>query len=171
MNWKTVLCQIAYAAFLTIVAQIFTFKTMVIVAFAQMIGYLLAKDLGLISPQMKPTTEKDGKDGEDDDCDTDYMTRFYVIDFGDGKFGVSRSKMQKRDGRLLTRRELFADDMELAQFFFCKEYMCCSWDPPYGGVKGDRPTKEWWLAQPPYEFEVDTMLSTHIFKDKAYISG
>lgn len=172
MNWKSALCQLVFCIIFGITAQLCGYRAMVITALALIMGYIYAKDIGWlnIGQHEKPTTDKDK---DDEDFDPNYMTRFYVVNFGDGKFGVSRSKMQRRDSRLLTRRELFADNMELAQFFYCQAHMCCSWDPPYGGVKGKgkRPTKEWWLSQPPCEYEVDQILSNHIFKDKAYISG
>lgn len=171
MNWKSALCQLVFCIIFGITSKIWDYRIMVITALSLIMGYIYAKDMGWLTRVNDDDDKHDPDDKEDEDFDPNYMTRFYVVNFGDRKFGVSRSKMQRRDARLLTRRELFAGNMELAQFFYCKEYMCCRWDPPYGGVKGARPTKDWWLAQPPYEFEVDTMLSTIIFKDKAYISG
>ena len=173
MNWKGFLCQVGYALLLGILSSVIGFEPMVIGGLAIICGYLFAKDIGWLSHDKEPFVRRNKKSGNSSDAEDeneDYGTKFYVISMGDGKFSVTRSKFRGEDGRILTRGDIYKGDMDLAQCMYCHEFMCCSWNPPYGGVNGDRPSKEVWLAQKPYEFEIDMMLTRMVFGEHAYVS-
>lgn len=102
--------------------------------------------------------EADGKQGPKDN----YGTRFFIVECSDGIKWVTRSKNENTYGRPLTREELYRGWMDEAECEYAHAFMCGGFptkpDP-------DRPTKEEWLAEEPYEYEVDRFVTKKIFPE------
>lgn len=165
MNWKSALCQLVFSVVFSVIAYFCGFRTMAITAFALIMGYIYAKDMGWLT---RVNDDDDKHDPDDEKDDSNYGTKFVIVDMGDGKFSVTRSNNQRSHGFPLTRLDLFKNDMDLAEFFYTHEFMCCGWASPDDRT---RPCKEEWLAREPYEFEVDTVLSKFLYGERAYITG
>ena len=172
-NKRILICSIIGGGLVFALRFAFGFYSAVLAILAMLYAYTLYGHFAL-------TVWKDDKNNGGDesgnepvggDADDDNGEQFYVVNMGDGLFSVTRSKNLAKDGRPMTRLDLYKDDMDRAQQMYCKEFLCCSWDPPYGGVKGKRPTKEWWLNRAPYDFEVDEMLTKLVFGKNAYLGG
>lgn len=87
-----------------------------------------------------------------------YGTDFRVIDIDRKK--VSRATEFAKDGRPLTRRELYAGREGVAECEYAHEFMCGGFpteDTP------DRPSKDEWMNATPHPFEVDEYLSEKLF--------
>ena len=98
--------------------------------------------------------------------DDDYGSRFYVLDWVEGRKVVTRSKVRAKHNegcRVLTRNDIYNGRMEKAQCEYAHAFMC-------GGFPSSpdptRPSKEEWLSEEPYEFEVDEFISEKLFQDK-----
>lgn len=88
-----------------------------------------------------------------------YGPRFFIVDIGDKKY-VTRSVARPDSARPLTRRELYDGRMGEAQREYAHAFMCTGFP-----TKEDptRPTMEAWLAEEPFEFEVDKFVSEKLF--------
>ena len=100
----------------------------------------------------------------------DSMEDFYVVDMGDGMLSATRSKLRvlvngKPKCRMLTRRELYKDDMGRAECAYCHEFMCGAFP---AGDDPERPSKDEWLDMRPYPHEVDEFLTRKLFGGAAY---
>ena len=73
---------------------------------------------------------------------------------------VTRSKNIGRYGRKLTRADIYKGRYGQAESEYAHAFMCGGF--PYG-KDPTRPTKEEWMAQEPYDFEVDLYLSEKLF--------
>ena len=104
---------------------------------------------------------KEPAPGPNDD-DKDYGTRFFVVECSDDVKWVTRSKIQRQGNRPLSRKELYNGRWLEAESEYAHSFMCGGFptkpDP-------DRPSKEDWLAEEPFEFEVDYFISQKLFPE------
>lgn len=96
----------------------------------------------------------------------DYLPKFRILNMGDNKFSATRSRLQAKDGRPLLRKDIYKDRMNLAESEYAHAFMCGGF--PHGDDP-DRPSKEEWLNEEPYEFEVDTFVTEKLFGEKGYL--
>ena len=97
--------------------------------------------------------------------DTDTLDDFYVIDMGDGEKNATRSRLRVFHGDVsrhtpLTRRDLYRGRMGEAECEYAHAFMCGGFpkvsDP-------ERPSRDEWLDQKPYGFEVDKFVTDMLF--------
>ncbi len=73
---------------------------------------------------------------------------------------VTRSKLLAEYGRKLTRADIYAGRFGEAQCEYAHAFMC-------GGFPTEsdltRPTKEQWMSEEPFPFEVDKYISEKLF--------
>ena len=98
-----------------------------------------------------------------DVVDGDTLDDFYVIDMGEGKKDATRSRMRAFMGTHhppLTRRDLYRGRMGEAECEYAHAFMCGGFPK---GHDPERPSKDEWLDQKPYDFEVDRFVSEKLF--------
>ena len=102
----------------------------------------------------------------EDAGDAGTLNDFYVIDMGDGEKEATRSRLRvfSANGSShppLTRRDLYRGRMGEAECEYAHAFMC-------GGFPNvhdpERPSKDEWLDQKPYEFEVDKFVTDMLFR-------
>lgn len=99
--------------------------------------------------------------------DKDYGELFYVVDMGDGRMDVTRSRHRGKDGHPLTRRLLYqqAGRMDVAESEYAHQFMCGGF--PYKHDSGTgRPTRDEWLDDVPFTYEVDAFMAEKLFPDQ-----
>lgn len=91
---------------------------------------------------------------------TEYGESYRVVDLGDGEIMVTRSSYFAKDGRKLTRADIYKGRREEAECEYAHAFMC-------GGfpLKPDpkRPSEEEWMSEEPFPFEVDKYISDKMF--------
>jgi len=97
--------------------------------------------------------------------DGDVLTDFYVIDMGGGEKQATRSRLRvfPASGRShppLTRRDLYRGRMGEAECEYAHAFMCGGFPMEHDPK---RPSKDEWLDQKPYDFEVDRFVSEKLF--------
>lgn len=97
--------------------------------------------------------EKETHPQQDDDC----LQDFYVIDMGDGEKDVTRSRLRvfrgsRMKGQPLKRRDIYRGRMEEAECEYANEFMCGGFPI---GEDPQRPSRDEWLDEKPFSFEVD----------------
>lgn len=96
----------------------------------------------------------------------DYLPKFRVVSMGDGKFSATRFGPRAKEGRPLLRKDIYEGRMNIAECEYAHTFMCGGF--PHGDDP-DRPSKEEWLNEEPYEFEVDTFVTEKLFGEKGYL--
>lgn len=90
----------------------------------------------------------------------EYGESFRVVGLGDGEKMVTRSSSFAKDGRKLTRADIYKGRWEEAASEYAHAFMC-------GGfpTKPDpkRPSEEEWMAEEPYPYEVDRYITDKMF--------
>lgn len=100
-----------------------------------------------------------------DGGDGDVLDDFYVIDMGGGEKQATRSRLRvfSASGRShppLTRRDLYRGRMGEAEYEYAHAFMCGGFPMEHDP---ERPSKDEWLDQKPYDFEVDRFVSEKLF--------
>ena len=92
---------------------------------------------------------------------------FYVVNMGDGRMDVTRSRRRGKDGHPLTRRLLYqqAGRMCVAESEYAHQFMCGGFPYKHDSDTG-RPTKDEWLDSVPFDYEVDTFMTEKLFPDQ-----
>ena len=108
-------------------------------------------------------TKENHKEKHINDDQFFYGVDYHVVDLGDGNFTVTRSKSFSKDGRKLTRADIYKGRWEEAASEYAYMFMC-------GGfpTKPDpkRPSEEEWMAEEPYPHEVDRYITEKLFPRK-----
>lgn len=107
---------------------------------------------------------------KDDGHDPDTLDGYYVIEMPGGRLDVTRSRLRVfdqfghvRDGvRPLTRADIYRGRYGEAVCEYAHAFMCSGFPTEYDP---DRPTKEEWMSQKPFDFEVDRFLSEKLFPE------
>lgn len=97
--------------------------------------------------------------------DIDTLDDFYVIDMGGGEKQATRSRLRvfSANGSShppLTRRDLYKGRMGEAECEYAHAFMCGGFPKVHDP---ERPSKDEWLDQKPYDFEVDSFVSEKLF--------
>lgn len=128
--------------------------------------FMLCKSCALnlsafIQAQAQCMTQAMHRAASEDNGDEDDGTDFYVVDLGGGMIDATRSKIRGKGHRKLTRADIYRGRQEEALVEYSHAFMCCCWPD-----KGDtsRPSKEQWMSEVPYPFEVDKFLSDVLFR-------
>lgn len=123
---------------------------------------------------VKPAATADEADVTNDKHDPDTLDDFYVIEMPGscgGWLDVTRSRVRAMDcvtGRLrggirpLTRADIYRGKQGEAECEYAHSFMCSGFPT---GYDPDRPTKEEWMSQKPFDFEVDRFLSEKLFPE------
>ena len=99
---------------------------------------------------------------------TDYGESFRVVDMGDGEMLVTRADSFAKDGRKLTRADIYRGRWEEAASEYAHAFICGGFptkpDP-------ERPSEEEWMAEEPYPHEVDRYITDKMFPGKLTHGG
>lgn len=96
----------------------------------------------------------------------DYLPKFRILNMGDNKFSATRFGLRAKEGRPLLRKDIYEGRMNIAECEYAHAFMCGGFPK---GDDPDRPSKEEWLNEEPYEFEVDTFVTEKLFGEKGYL--
>ena len=120
---------------------------------------------------VKPATTNDEADVANGGHDPDVLDDYYVIEMPDGRFEVTRSRLRvftqfarhlRNYVRPLTRADIYRGRNEEAECEYAHAFMCSGFPTVYDP---DRPTKDNWMSQRPFAFEVDRFLSEKLFAE------
>ena len=110
-------------------------------------------------------------EGSNNGNDADVLDDYYVIEMPGGRLNVTRSRLRVFDQfgyhvrdhvRPLTRADIYRGRYDEAACEYAHSFMCSGFPTKYDP---DRPSKEEWMSQKPFDFEVDRFLSEKLFPE------